>query len=826
MKWIGGVLVPVVLVMLSPAHADADSLAAKRFILEKYVTPLPDSIAYLPWSEFAKYVDPHTHLLSQSESRMWTQRFAGHSDGQTGIDYEWVPHGWIVTEIAPNSPAYAAGLLPGDIVSSVNGRAPRWRDANGQYGSIYGDVGSVFVMEVLRGGACHTIGVPLADYRTESIYVTVVGRTMCVVVLDFNFGVTERFRALTASIREEEIDTVILDLRNNAGGAVSEATDLLSEFVPTGDTILLERYRDGHEYTVSTGDGRWRRPRPLYVLISEGTVSAGEVFSGGMKVRTNAVMIGSRTYGKGRMQRFYQGGRASSFSDSTIAGAKVTIGIYLAGGTLEVDSIGVLPEMEADLSLAPVVTLPQTINAAALRRRYPWPTLAIIDSINRIVGHNVGHMIWCERALTYEAYRAVDTMRQWLITRVLPPRPEKVIAGLYTIADEAEIRSSIRESYGNVLDPYTLEVMPVLRQIDRLKVLSNVKRPVRDALEDDATSAVSADLGMALGWLNNVVCVISVLPSSSAYDAGICVGDQVLAMNGKPLAKDLDAVRLEIIEWVRSGQFVRFKIRRGNLTFTSICEPVMRVTSMPLSYLDGEVGYIASDRFCATQNNVFQIWRAMLQMRDSGMRRVVFDLRGSQHGSVDNVMKLLGYFSRGSFMVTTVWDNSGKKQKLSTSGEGTFDNLPVQVIVDGSTKGAAEIFAEAMRRRGNARIVGTPTAGQLYERRTLEVTPTLALRYVWRRFASVKDSTVIPDVLNDLTSADPHLVSQIASHLGNIAQWRKGNTSITDARLDNIIQSLPPQLRSTPRNAIAQAIFGEGARLYNLAKMMRGTSDE
>ena len=821
MKIIMNGIALVFLLFSSVCPAWADTLAAKRFIMKHYVKPLPDSIAQLPWSEFERYIDPYTYLLSPTDVSRWNARFEGKAEGQTGIDYEWERLGWLVTEISPNSPAYAAGLMPGDIITSVNGRAPRWRDANGEYASIYGEAGSVFVMEILRAGVCHTIGVPLAVYRTESVYITVIGRTMCVVVLDFNFGATQRYKELTATVREEDIDTVILDLRNNSGGAVDEATDLLSEFVRLGDTILLERYRSAHDYTISSGPGRWRRPRPLYVLISEGTVSSGEVFAGGMKVRTNAVMIGSTTYGKGRMQRYITGYRAESFSDSTIAGMMVTHGLYLAGGTLEVDSIGVHPHMEVDLAYAPIAALPSSINVARLRRSIPWPTRHVVDSINRIVGADVGHMIWCERALPLEAYRAVDTMRHRLIVRKSNAPQLASSRPMYPYDDEPAIGAAIRESYGNVLGARSIEKMSVEQQIEQLAKLPGVARPVQDVLEDDATASVSGDLGLRLATHKGCIIVSGVIPAASGYDAGVCVGDRVIGINGKPPSGSIEQVRVQILDAVRKGQDVVLRLRRGVRELQLTCSASVRVTSMPMTYIEDNVGFITTDRFCASENNVYQIWRTLLKMRDAGVESVVFDLRGAQYGRIDHVRKLMSYFTSGFMVVAHARYNNGDVNKLDVIGDGSFHRLSVTIVTDELTTDAAKIFAMAMKLRGNTTLIGPSTPSPMLERRHLDVTPTFALRYPWRSITSATDRIMKPDVLWTVRAADPDVLSAAALQLPRLVHLRQMHSQLTRAEIEQALKSLPPTVHVDNEGTLAEVIFGDGARLYVLAKTLR-----
>jgi len=771
--------------------------------------------------------DPYTRLLRPDEYATLMANTQGSVSG-VGLQLALRSADDQIVVIAPldGSPAAEAAIPSGTAVLAVNGTSTSELGLEGTADALRGRGGSrvLLLLETPEGKRreveLERRTVDLKPVRSR-VLETKGHRLGYLRITQFSEPVPSQVQEVLAGENFQDIDGLILDLRNNSGGAVDEATDLLSEFVRVGDTILLERYRNSHDYTISSGPGRWRRPRPLYVLISEGTVSSGEVFAGGMNVRTNAVMIGSPTYGKGRMQRYITGYRAESFSDSTIAGMMVTNGLYLAGGTLEVDSIGVHPHMEADLAFAPVVALPSSINVACLRRSIPWPTRQVVDSINRIVGADVGHMVWCERTLPLEAYRAVDTMRHRLIVR--KPNAPKLAANrpMYPYGDEPAIGAVIRESYGNVLDARSLEKMSVEQQIEQLAKLPGVPRPVQDVLEDDATASVSGDLGLRLATHNGCIIVCGVVPAAISYDAGVCNGDRVISINGKPPSGSIEQVRVQILDAVRKGLNVALRVRRGVRELQLTCSASVRVTSMPMTYIEDSVGFIATDRFCASEHNVVQLWRALLKMRDAGVQTVVFDLRGAQYGQIDHVRKLLSYFTSEHMVVAHARYNNGDVKKLDVNGDGSFHRMSVTIVTDELTTDAAKIFAMAMKLRGNTTLIGLPTLAPFLERRQLDITPMFSFRYPWRSITSATDTVMKPDVQWAVRVADPDVLSAAALQLPRLVHLRQMHSQLTRAEIEQVLKSLPPTVRAANESTFAEAIFGDGARLYVLAKTMR-----
>ncbi|MBU3678543.1 MAG: hypothetical protein FGM32_02930 [Candidatus Kapabacteria bacterium] len=801
-------------------RTSADTLAAKKYIVENYVTPLPKGIETLPWDEFAKYLDPYTYIFSPEQVRNWDQRFSGGADGELGFDYDWRRRGWVIKDITPNSPAYDMGLLPGDVVTSVDGISTVWPNEYGRYVSASGEPGTWVMLDVRRGDTCFQQPMPFAAFPTQTVYVSVINRTMCVVVLGFNSGTYDRFVELTRHIQDEDIDTIILDLRDNGGGVVSEATDLMSEFIPDGDTLLVEQYRQRSNAIHSHGNGRWRRMRPTYVLLSDETVSAGEIFVGGISVRTNAVLIGSTTYGKGRIQRLVRGLHATSFADSVVAAVKITVARYLAGGTMTVDSIGVTPHMLADLSLPPIVGIPPTIDVPALRLRVTNPTRATIDSINRVAGKDVAYMIWCQRVRPFEAYRAIDTMRSRLIVKPFTPSPNYAESSMYTRADEPEIVRALHERYTGVMDASFARDMSVHSMMKRLRQLPPAAVPASDVIEADARRPVACDLGLVLTTVSGAIIVARVHPRSSAYYAGVCAGDRLLAMNRKPLDKELENIQVRIIQLVRDRQPVVLTVRRGQRELTVTCDANVRIVAVPLTYQAGSVGYIATDRFCTSDAGDYQMRRSLNAFRDRGVRTVVFDLRGSQVGDFTRMLTLLATFHRMGDTMAVARFNDGATDHAIITRHGDYREWAVYVVVDSATKGAAEVFAASIKRRGNSMIIGQTTAGELAQRRMLEISPQISIGYIWSRFHVGSDARVQPDVTMHLPLSQHLLVQNVSSLVPEMMNLRNADLCSDHVCLDAQLDKLPADLLAHPRSVLAEAIYGDGARLYNLSKAL------
>lgn len=126
------------------------------------------------------------------------------------------------------------------------------------------------------------------------------GHVARIVVPTFDRGTGRQVRAAVAQVRDGSAGGIVLDLRGNAGGRLDEAVEVASVFLDAGPVVSYAR-RDGPPQTLQAlADGDTRTP--LVVLVDGGTASAGEVVAGALQDRDRAVLVGSRTFGKGSVQ--------------------------------------------------------------------------------------------------------------------------------------------------------------------------------------------------------------------------------------------------------------------------------------------------------------------------------------------------------------------------------------------------------------------------------------------------------------------------------------------------------------------------------------------
>ncbi|MFE6283095.1 S41 family peptidase [Streptomyces sp. NPDC057877] len=250
-----------------------------------------------------------------------------------------------VIKVHSGSPAAAAGIRVGDRLRSVDGKNVDGRPVSEVVALLRGDAedtdapdataGSTVRLGVERGTRAWSLTLRRARVSTDSVTVRRLPDGATVIkVAAFTKGSGDAVRE--AVRRAPEGDGVVLDLRGNSGGLVSEAVTAASAFLDGG---LVATYDvDGEQQALHAEPGG-DTARPLVTLVDGGTMSAAELLTGALQDRGRAVVVGSRTFGKGSVQM------PSELPDGSVA--ELTVGHYRTPGGRGVDGQGITPDLEA-----------------------------------------------------------------------------------------------------------------------------------------------------------------------------------------------------------------------------------------------------------------------------------------------------------------------------------------------------------------------------------------------------------------------------------------------------------------------------------------------
>ncbi|WP_432067128.1 S41 family peptidase [Streptomyces sp. C10-9-1] len=241
-----------------------------------------------------------------------------------------------VSEVQQGAPAARAGIRPGDLLLDVGGEEVAHRPVTEVVALLRGPEGTAVRLGLEREGRRFTAELERVRLLTESVTVRRLSREAVLIRVDaFTKGSGERVRRAVAEAPREA--GVLLDLRGNPGGLVSEAVEAASAFLDGGLVATYDvRGEQRALYAEPGGDTR----RPLVALVDGGTMSAAELVTGALKDRGRAVTVGARTFGKGSVQM------PSRLPDGSVA--ELTVGLYRTPAGHHVDGTGIAPDLAAD----------------------------------------------------------------------------------------------------------------------------------------------------------------------------------------------------------------------------------------------------------------------------------------------------------------------------------------------------------------------------------------------------------------------------------------------------------------------------------------------
>ena len=209
-----------------------------------------------------------------------------------------------VTIVSPidNSPAQAAGILPGDVVTAVDGRDVTGLSLQEVVDMILGPAGTPVTLTLFRPETSEELTRTLERARIELQNVTwtlLPGTTIAQVrIAGFSERVADDLAAAIEAAEAQGATGLILALRNNPGGLLSEAVSVAGRFLPDDTVVVLRQDADG-DVTEERTNNDTPTTLPLVVLINQGSASASEIVSGALQDHERATLVGETTFGTG-----------------------------------------------------------------------------------------------------------------------------------------------------------------------------------------------------------------------------------------------------------------------------------------------------------------------------------------------------------------------------------------------------------------------------------------------------------------------------------------------------------------------------------------------
>jgi len=288
--------------------------------------------------QWSSYYDP-------SEYASFEDALEGRYSG-VGLWVRPSREGVLVASVQGESPAADAGIEPGDVIVAVDGTSATSTSVGTVVQRLRGPAGSSVTLTLRRDGTTSDVTVTRSVLEASDVTVEhLADSVLRVDVRTFSRGVGRAVRQAMTGDPSSHAGGVILDLRGNPGGLLDEAVEVASVFLDGGAVVSYEQ-RDAPDrtlYAVGKGD----TTTPVVVLVDGGSASAAEVVAAALQDRSRAVIVGSRTYGKGSVQQptVLPDGSAIEF----------TIGRYITPAGRVIDGRGIEPDVLVDPLAAPEV---------------------------------------------------------------------------------------------------------------------------------------------------------------------------------------------------------------------------------------------------------------------------------------------------------------------------------------------------------------------------------------------------------------------------------------------------------------------------------------
>lgn len=246
----------------------------------------------------------------------------------------------VVHNVYEGSSAYREGVKPGDIIVSVNGysinkdnyhelsKKLKENDGTNEIGVLRGKEELAFKVSI------ETIVIPTVSGKTYNVH----KKNIAYVDIDsFARNTFEEFQQKMIDFNKEDIDGIIIDLRNNSGGYVKSASDIANVFLEKGKVIYSLKHKEEEE--VIKDDTEEHKDIKVVILVNKSTASSAEILAAALKDSYNATIVGNATYGKGSVQTV-------KYYDKTAI--KYTSALWYRPNGESVDGVGVKPDYDID----------------------------------------------------------------------------------------------------------------------------------------------------------------------------------------------------------------------------------------------------------------------------------------------------------------------------------------------------------------------------------------------------------------------------------------------------------------------------------------------
>ena len=703
---------------------------------------------------FAKY-------YSADEYADYLKKMNGEAAG-IGITAKISDGNLTVVDVYEQQGAYDAGIIPGDIILSVDGLAATADNLHVLYEKLFGEEGSSVLISLERkkqnlgeGKSVSQIISVTAERERSVSYSLNTDKN------DFNndgigFIKITTFNENTASLFREAIDYmtengakgIVFDLRDNRGGYLDSVIRMVEYLAPINKKIVTYQTKNEPRKVIRVKDAH-TLSLPCVILCNENTASAGELFTAALRDYTDmnaldALVVGESTYGKGVLQDTFTLGDGSAIT--------ITSACYYPPSDVSYDEKGISPSVTVENS--------------------EQDALNSYDRQKDIAAYTVA-----ERIAIYHNKLTKEEFLSNLQDKLKKPQNDYdyVIQYLaewnFPLCDMNKIRA-VEDTYAERVSSSGYNVFELAKKTALLfvdKYYETTDLTDRSAYTNAIISAWVSSLGdewsaylteaefanfeqklsgksVGIGITIDKVThlIVNVFRDSDSFTQGIRENDLLYKVNGvefkfdDPETTENEDNYSEIAKLFQGelNGTVELTLKRGETTFdVTVTRKLIntRTVTYSVNYYkltsdgtkifestesdyDFKIGYIDISSF--NLNTAEQFKEAIDELESRGVDAFIFDVRSNTGGALDSVVECISYLVRADeTIVSFEYTNGSKRQQIKSSGAHSIDDIPCVVLCNKSTASAGELFAAALRDYTdmsimNALIVGEQTYGK------------------------------------------------------------------------------------------------------------------
>jgi len=252
--------------------------------------------------------DPYAAYMDQSTSESFSETIEGEYCG-IGAEIVYTVSDGItkVGTIFEGSPASKAGLKVGDILKEVDGKSTEGMDSSAIAEIVKGKKGTKVTIKVVRNDKEINFTIKRDNVDIQSVESKIFEENSkkigYLAISVFADNTDEQFEKALEKLEEDNIDSLIIDVRNNTGGYLTSVTNIISLFTEKGTNIYQLKTKD--ETEIIKDKTKAYREYPINVLVNGSSASASEVLAAALKENYGATVMGTKTFGKGKVQKSY-----------------------------------------------------------------------------------------------------------------------------------------------------------------------------------------------------------------------------------------------------------------------------------------------------------------------------------------------------------------------------------------------------------------------------------------------------------------------------------------------------------------------------------------